>query len=123
MISEIFYDYYGLRPPFASYPIEAFVESGRNITFVAMNQEEYDYLQGMQYLVGSKLTIVLFQNFHDQAYEYRKLVPLDQLMKGIACSYPHLHDLMITPYGDLQWVKKEKERNEPTFYIRDMRFI
>lgn len=111
MISENFYDYYGLRPPFASYPIEAFVESGRNITFVAMNQEEYDYLQGMQYLVGSKLTIVLFQNFHDQAYEYRKLVPLDQLMKGIACSYSGLHYLMMSPHGDLKWKQIEKQRN------------
>lgn len=111
MISETFHHFEGIRPPFTSYPLGAFAESGQNITFVAMNQEEYDYLQGMQYLVGSKLSIALFQNFHDEAYENYRTVPLDQLMKGIACSYSGLHDLMMSPHGDLKWKQIEKQRD------------
>lgn len=123
MISETFHHFEGIRAPFASYPLEAFAESGQNITFVAMNQEEYEYLGGMQYIIGSKFKIVLFQDFHDKAYDRRREMGLDEFMRNIACSYPHLHDLMITPYGDLIWAKKEKERKEPTYYIGNMRFV
>lgn len=117
MISETFHHYGGMQAPYASYPIETFVDSPDAITFVAMNQGEYDYLMGMQYIIGAKLTVVLFQNFHDKAYENYKLVPLDRVMQGVACSYPRLHDLMMSPYGDLQWARVEKAQ-----YTRPYKF-
>ena len=111
MISEVYFDYYGLRPAGAAYPIEEFIKKGRDTVFVAMNQEEYDYLKGMQFMVGAKLSIVLFQNFHDTAYENYKLVPLNQIMQGVACSYSGLHDLMMSPLGDRKWAQIEKARD------------
>lgn len=108
------YQYDGIGKPLARFDVHGLFMSDW-MKVVVMSPDEEEFLYALQLVHGKELLLVDFQVFHDYGWADQKRNPLDLYMRNVACSIPHLTDLMVSPYGDLKWKKvlQERERKQP----------
>lgn len=112
MICEHFYYFNDMNRTSQVWTLDQVFDWGGDFLVVAMGEEELAYLFSMKLMLGD-VPLKSFQEMHDYFWEnYGRGANLHSYLGTypIFCTEPSFIDYMVSPYGDLEWQKKVKER-------------